>query len=153
MRTKAFLVLLYYLFFINFFFKIGSGDNVRVGGGGTLLRSAVRHSLRRNSSQNNNSRSAKLSSESPDSSTNDLSLRSQVHTVQVHHQLTSCQQQLTSGQQQLTSGQQQLTSGHQLTANNVQDVFSQQVEEELNCLAEETEEPEIDLPPPPRYVF
>ena len=110
-----------------------------MGGGGTLLRSAVRHSLRRNSSQNNNSRSAKLSIESPDSSTNDLSLKSQVHTVQVHHQLAS--------------GQQQLTSGHQLTANNVQDVFSQQVEEELNCLAEETEEPEIDLPPPPRYVF
>ena len=103
-----------------------------MGGGGTLLRSAVRHSLRRNTSQNNNSRSAKLSSESPDSSTNDLSLKSQVHTVQVHHQLTSGQ--------------------HQLTANNVQDVFSQQVEEELNCLAEETEEPEIDMPPPPRYV-
>ena len=135
-----------------------------MGGGGTLLRSAVRHSLRRNTSQNNNSRSAKLSSESPDSSTNDLSLKSQVHTVQVHHQLTSgqhqltsgqqqltsAQQQLTSGQHQLTSGQQQLTSGHQLTVNNVQDVFSQQVEEELNCLAEETEEPEIDLPPPPR---
>ena len=131
-----------------------------MGGGGTLLRSAVRHSLRRNTSQNNNSRSAKLSSESPDSSTNDLSLKSQVHTVQVHHQLTSGQHQLTSGQHQLTSGQNQLTSsqhqltsGHQLTANNVQDVFSQQVEEELNCLAEETEEPEIDLPPPPRYVF
>ena len=116
-----------------------------MGGGGTLLRSAVRHSLRRNSSQNNNSRSAKFSSESPDSSTNDLSLKSQVHTVQVHHQLTSGQHQLTSGQP--------LTSGHQLTANNVQDVFSQQVEEELNCLAEETEEPEIDLPPPPRYVM
>ena len=111
-----------------------------MGGGGTLLRSAVRHSLRRNTSQNNNSRSAKLSSESPDSSTNDLSLKSQVHTVQVHHQLTSGQHQLTSGQ-------------HQLTANNVQDVFSQQVEEELNCLAEEAEEPEIDLPPPPRYLF
>ena len=146
MRTKAlFGPFILFGFFINFFFKIGSGDNVRVGGGGTLLRSAVRHSLRRNTSQNNNSRSAKLSSESPDSSTNDLSLKSQVHTVQVHHQLTSGQHQLTSGQQ--------LTSGHQLTANNVQDVFSQQVEEELNCLAEETEEPEIDLPPPPRYVF
>ena len=140
-----------YFFFINFFFKIGSGDNVRVGGGGTLLRSAVRQSLRRNTSQNNNSRSAKLSSESPDSSTNDLSLKSQVHTVQVHHQLTSGQHQLTSGQHQLTSCQ-QLTSSLQLTANNVQEVFSQQVEEELNCLAEETEEPEIDMPPPPRYV-
>lgn len=148
MRTKAFLPFrsFYTIYFLQiFFFKIGSGDNVRVGGGGTLLRSAVRHSLRRqNSSQNNNSRS-KFSSESPGSSTTDLSLKSQVHTVQVHHQLISGQQQLTSSQQ--------LTSGHQLTANNVQDVFSQQVEEELNCLAEETEEPEIDLPPPPRYVF
>ena len=125
-----------------------------MGGGGTLLRSAVRQSLRRNSSQNNNnnSRSAKFSSESPGSSTNDLSLKSQVHTVQVHHQLTSGQHQLTSGQQQLTSGL-QLNSGQAAAANNIQDVFSQQVEEELNCLAEETEEPEIDLPPPPRYVF
>ena len=141
MGTKAVLPFrsFYTIYFLQiFFFKIGSGDNVRVGGGGTLLRSAVRHSLRRNASQNNNSRS-KFSSESPGSSTTDLSLKSQVHTVQVHHQLIS--------------GQQQLTSGHQLTANNVQDVFSQQVEEELNCLAEETEEPEIDLPPPPRYVF
>ena len=29
--------------------SLGSGDNIRVGGGGTLLRSAVRQSLRRNS--------------------------------------------------------------------------------------------------------
>ena len=103
--------------------SIGSGDNVRVGGGGTLLRSAVRQSLRRNSSQNQNASNlrSKLpagASESPGSSTNDLSINSQVHTVQVHHQ-------------------------------NINDVFSQQVEEELNCLAEE---PEIDLPPPPRFV-
>ena len=34
--------------------SVGSGDNVRVGGGGTLLRSAVRQSLRKNSTQNNN---------------------------------------------------------------------------------------------------
>ena len=29
--------------------SIGSGDNIRIGGGGTLLRSAVRQSLRKNS--------------------------------------------------------------------------------------------------------
>ena len=106
--------------------SIGSGDNVRVGGGGTLLRSAVRQSLRRNSSQNNQNGgnlrsklSGGASESSPASSINDLSINcSQVHTVQVHHQ-------------------------------NINDVFSQQVEEELNCLAEE---PEIDLPPPPRFV-
>jgi len=91
--------------------SLGSGDNVRVGGGGTLLRSAVRHSLRKNSYQHNGSSSPSKKFESPASSINDLtSVSSQVHTVQVH----------------------------------TNDVFSQQVEEELNCLNEE------ELPPPPR---
>ena len=62
---------------------------------------------------------SKIPSDSPSSSTNDLSINGEVHTVHVHHQQT----------------------------NNIQDVFSHQVEEELNCLEEE---PEIDLPPPPR---
>ncbi len=82
--------------------SLGSGDNVRVGGGGTLLRSAVRQSLRRSS----------IDKRSPVASLSDLTHQPpihQLHTVQVH-----------------------------------QDIFSQQVEEELNCL------PEEDLPPPPR---
>lgn len=63
--------------------SLGSGENVRVGSGGTLLRSAVRQSLRKNSFAS-----------SPGSSIQDLRVQVQVHTeemkVQVHSEEMNC---------------------------------------------------------------
>ena len=97
--------------------SIGSGDNIRIGGGGTLLRSAVRQSLRKNS---------QIYQEPPSNSNG--------HPLQSHHHHHPSQQQQHQQQQHQQQPQQLHTvQVHQPTP----DPYS----EELNCLMEDLPPP------------
>ena len=100
--------------------SIGSGDNIRIGGGGTLLRSAVRQSLRKNSLvYESNERTAGIQSQHQQKQQQQQQQHLQPPQVQPKHQLHTVQV-------------------HHATADHP-DPYS----EEVNCLME-------DLPPPPR---
>jgi hypothetical protein len=102
--------------------SLGSGDNVRVGGGGTLLRSAVRQSLRKNSFSQEKRLQDFGGAPSPRGSTPDL--------IQPQQHLHTAVVQVHSVDQQ----------------ND--DLLSQEFESNLNSVAEE--EDILPLPPPPR---
>ena len=109
--------------------SVGSGDNIRVGSGGTLLRNAVRQSLRKSSMERESQRLHQGSTDQVHIST---------HTVQIHH----------PDQQVYRSSQDELM--HCLPEEDLlpPPPRAESIDQHLDQLPSPPEDPD-ELPPPP----